>query len=63
MKTFEEKMKRLEEITKLLERNEVSLDESIKLFEEGLKLSGELDTQLKTYQQKIIDLSEIGENN
>ena len=62
MKTFEEKMNRLEEITRVLEKNEVSLDESIKLFEEGLKLSEELDTQLKTYQQKIIDLTEKGDN-
>lgn len=60
MITFEEKMKRLEQITKILERNEVTLDESIKLFEEGLKLSEELDSQLKTYQTKIIELSEKG---
>ena len=36
--TFESSMARLDEIVNELEKNERPLDESIKLFEEGLKL-------------------------
>lgn len=57
MKTFEEKMNRLDTITNLLEKNEVTIDESIKLFEEGLKLTDELDKQLKGYELKIEELT------
>ena len=34
--SFEDAMKRLEEIVRLLENGQVSLDESIKLYEEGI---------------------------
>lgn len=37
--TFESSMERLDEIVRLLENGDVSLEESIKLFEEGTKLS------------------------
>ena len=36
---FEEALGRLEEIVQTLERSELSLDESLKAFEEGVKLS------------------------
>ncbi len=36
---FEEALGRLEEIVQVLERSELSLDESLKAFEEGVKLS------------------------
>ena len=38
--TFEASMERLDEIVKTLESGEVSLEESIALFEEGTKLAG-----------------------
>lgn len=38
-RTFESQMARLEEIVRLLERGEAPLNESMKLFEEGTKLS------------------------
>ena len=38
-KTFEESMKELEVIAEKLSDGEVSLDESIKLFEDGMKIS------------------------
>ena len=41
-KTFESQMARLEEIVRLLERGEAPLAESMKLFEEGTKLSAAL---------------------
>ena len=38
-KTFESQMERLEEIVRLLEKGEAPLNENMKLFEEGTKLS------------------------
>ena len=37
--TFEQAIKRLEEIVNLLENNQTSLDESVELFQEGVQLS------------------------
>ena len=54
--TFESSMQRLDEIVNLLERNQCTLDESIALFEEGLKLSPDLSVQLKSYEDKVARL-------
>lgn len=54
--TFETSMQRLDEIVNLLERNQCTLDESIALFEEGLKLSQQLSAQLKSYEEKVAQL-------
>lgn len=51
--TFEESMQRLEQIVRELERGEATLEESIKLFEEGAKLSAELSRQLDAAEQKV----------
>ena len=37
-KSFEENMVRLEQIVKAMERGDISLDESLKLFQEGTAL-------------------------
>ena len=37
-KTFEESMSRLEQIVRAMERGDVALDESLKLFQEGTEL-------------------------
>lgn len=55
--TFEEAMNRLDEIVTKLERNDASLDETIKLFEEGLGLVKHCDGQLKDFELKINELS------
>lgn len=55
-KTFESSMNRLNEIVDLLEKNDQPLDETIKLFEEGLQLVGECDTQLKSFETKVDEL-------
>ena len=39
---FEEKLKKLEEIVKILEDDNTPLDTAIKKFEEGIKLMNEL---------------------
>lgn len=61
---FESKLSRLEEITSLLENNEVGLEESITLFEEGVKLSKEClsilekaELKLKVLQKELNEIS------
>ena len=54
--SFEASMKRLTEIVELLEKNESDLDASITLFEEGLKLVSNCDSQLKGFEDKVAQL-------
>ena len=51
--TYEKAMNRLEEIVSLLEKNDVSLDDSIKLFEEGTRLTAFCSEKLKKAKAKI----------
>lgn len=51
--TFEDKMKKLEEIVNDLERDEVNLDESINKYTEAMKLIKECDASLKKAEEKI----------
>jgi len=50
---FERGMKRLEEIVTKLESGELPLDESITLFEEGMKLSKGLDKRLGEAERRV----------
>ena len=50
-KTFEENMKRLEQIVRAMERGDVALDESLELFREG--------TQLVQDCGKLLDEAEL----
>ena len=54
--TFEQSMDRLDQIVSLLERNEIALEQAIGLFEEGLNLVQDLDTQLQGYENKVQEL-------
>ena len=54
--TFEEDLKRLEEISDLLENEDHGLDDSISLFEEGIKLSKLCISKLKNAELKISKL-------
>lgn len=56
--SFELALKRLEEIAGLLESNDTSLEDSMALFEEGIKLSKECSDILGSAKQKIITLTE-----
>ena len=60
---FEDKLARLEEITTALENNDVGLEDSIQLFEEGVKLSKECLSVLEKAELKVTtlkkDLNEI----
>lgn len=52
-KTFEENISMLEETVQKLERGDVSLDESLSLFEQGVKLSKECQKMLDTAEKKV----------
>lgn len=56
-KTYEDSVKRLEDIVSALERGDASLDESLKLFEEGTKLVSFCNEYLDKAQTKIKELS------
>ena len=60
--TFEMKMTRLEEIVKSLDEEEVSLETSLILYQEGIKLSKECDDILKNAELKVAELSEADED-
>ena len=55
--TFEQNMARLEQIVRTLERGDAPLEESLKLFEEGTKLSGACAAQLDAAEQKVWKLT------
>ena len=64
---FEEAMKQLEEIANVLENGNLSLDESVNKFEEGMKLSKKCNDFLDQAEKKITmlinDREEIKEEN
>jgi exodeoxyribonuclease VII small subunit len=51
--SFEKAMARLDEIVERLESGEASLDETIRLFEEGKRLGQECRRQLTAVEKKI----------
>ncbi|MDF9866860.1 exodeoxyribonuclease VII small subunit [Bacilli bacterium PM5-3] len=65
MKTnnFEESMKRIEEIISLLEQNELSLDESIKLYQEGIEITTSSYNKLNEIEKQSIKILEESEIN
>lgn len=56
--TYEDAIKRIEEIVAILDKNESPLDESVKLFEEGTHLTSFCLEKLKSAEQKITVLNE-----
>ncbi|SPD75785.1 exonuclease VII small subunit [uncultured Desulfobacterium sp.] len=52
-KKFEEAMKRLEEIVRDLERGDLSLEDSLKYFEEGMKLIKFSTHKLEEAEKKV----------
>ena len=53
MASFEESLKKLEEIVAKLERGDLSLEDSVRLFEEGTRLSAECRKQLEDAEGKV----------
>lgn len=59
---FEKKLNRLEKIVEKMEAGDLSLDQSLKIFEEGIKLSRECHDQLDQAEQKVQTLLEVSED-
>lgn len=57
--SFEDQMAKLESIRDELENNELSLDDAIKKYEEGVKVLKVCRDQLDGYEAKIEELSAI----
>lgn len=60
-KSFEQALKRLEEIVQKLEGGDLSLDESLSLFEEGINLSRFCTKKLAQAEKKVEKLLKLGE--
>lgn len=52
-KSFEQSMDELDEIVRALENGDTALDESLKLFEQGVKLSKSCQDMLEKATQKV----------
>ena len=52
-KKFEPALMRLEEIVQELEQGDLPLEQSLKLFEEGIKLSRICNTRLEEAERKV----------
>lgn len=53
MPLFEESIKKLETIVEQLEKGDLSLEDSLKLFEEGVSLSATCRKELDTAEGKV----------
>lgn len=58
--SFETALKRLEEIVGLLEKGNTDLDNSLKLFEEGVSLVKLCDSKLKDVETKTAKILDNG---
>ena len=54
--SFEQSLKRLDEIVRVLEKGDVALSESMKLFEEGTVLIRRCGEMLDTAEQQVVRL-------
>lgn len=59
-KKFEQYMERLDEIVRTMESGEGNLDETLALYEEGVKISKICNKMLDEAQQKVTILSKSG---
>lgn len=57
---FEKKLSRLEEIVQKMEKGDLALEESLRLFEEGVKLSRECHQRLNEAESKVKLLMSVG---
>ena len=54
---FEQSMKRLEEIVKLLEQGDAPLEQALSLFEEGTALVARCNELLSNAEQQVVKIS------
>lgn len=53
MKNFEEKLARLEELSASIRRQDISLEQALSDFEEGIKLARGMEKELEKVEGKI----------
>ncbi len=53
MATFEESLKKLESIVEQLEKGDLALEDSLKLFEQGVNLSAACKQELEAAEGKV----------
>jgi len=61
-KSFEDALAKLEDITKELEEGELSLEDSLKHFDEGVKLAEYCNSKLSDAQRKVEILLKKGDS-
>ncbi len=59
--TFEQAMKELETVVAQLERGDVPLEDSIKLYERGAELKKRCETKLKEAEEKVAAITLDGD--
>ncbi len=59
--TFETKLKKLQTISEKLKDENISLDNAISLYEDGMKLYNNLSEELKKMEEKINIVKDSGE--
>jgi len=61
MKSFEERLARLEQLAEKLKTGGIALEEAVALFEEGIRLARDLSKELSKVERKVeILLNEPG---
>lgn len=58
--SFEDSLKKLEEIVEELEKGELNLDQALKLYEEGMHFSDQCLDKLNESKQKVEKLTKEG---
>ena len=53
MPSFEERLKRLEQLAESIQQAELPLDEAVRTFEEGIKLSRTLEKELSRIERRV----------
>jgi exodeoxyribonuclease VII small subunit len=59
--SFEEAMRELETVVTQLERGDVALEESIRLYERGAELKARCETKLKEAEEKVAQITLDGQ--
>lgn len=59
--SFEDSLKKLEEIVEKLEKGDLNLDQALKLYEEGMHFSDQCLEKLQESKQKVEKLTKEGD--
>ena len=53
MKSFEDRLNRLESLSEKLREGKIPLEEAVSIFEEGMKLAKDLEKELSKIERKV----------